>query len=162
MSVGVFAVGAVAAVFLSGGAVFGIKSAVKAAREEGYQHAARSVGASALRSAAAAKHQQMFAVYQAFLDRTPLGADIRDASTLPYPKPRIEDGCLLLIAAATTDQQRQELTEALLKLAQFQKVGRTLKAPGAAPGGVEAWNEFQAAVQADRARLADAANRMVF
>lgn len=76
-----------------------------------------------LRTYVSGSTRTVVSVWRRFLATNPPGTDIRDVSDLPYTKRRIEDACLLALAAATEPAERAGLAEAVRALAQYQAVG---------------------------------------
>lgn len=114
--------GVAAAVVVFGlGYVLGRRSVTVA--DDAVVRAAEAARAEVMRAYAAGSTRTVVSVWRRFLATNPLGEDVRDVSDLPYTKRRIEDACLLALAAATDPAERAGLAQAVRALAQYQAVG---------------------------------------
>lgn len=88
------------------------------------ENVAEAARVEVLRAHAQDATRTVVSVWRRFLATNPPGTDVRDISDLPYTKRRIEDACLLALAATTEPAERAGLAQAVRALAQYQAVGR--------------------------------------
>lgn len=114
--------GLAAAVLIFGlGYVLGRRSVTMA--EDVTAKAAEAARMEVLRAHAERTTHTVVSVWRRYLAMHSPGDDVRDISDLPYSKGRLEDACLLALAAATEPSERAGLAQAVRALAQFQAVG---------------------------------------
>lgn len=112
---------AAAVVFFGLGFVLGRRRATPAV--DAATRAAEEARAALLKTHAGAATETVVSVWRRYLAAHAPGEQVRDLSDLPYSKRRLEEACLLALAASDDAAQRAELAQAVRHLARFQAVG---------------------------------------